>query len=102
MDWALQQEPELQNMIAGGFFLVLAWNIKSLLFYYLKPTHRETLVRYEKYDQYLYIPRLGKILKRLMRMRGESDERIFVWGTFSQLYHLTDRPAADSAARRRR
>ena len=96
MHWVMQLEPTLGKMIAGAFFLILAWNIKSLLFYYLKPTHPETLVRYEKYDQYLYIPRLGKILKRLMRMRGESGERIFVWGTFSQLYHLTDCPAADN------
>jgi tetratricopeptide (TPR) repeat protein len=29
-------------------------------------------------------------------MRGERDGRIFVWGTFSQLYHLTDLPAADN------
>ncbi|MBC8284452.1 MAG: glycosyltransferase, partial [Nitrospinae bacterium] len=96
MHWVMQQEPELSKIIAGIFLLVLIWNIKSLLFYYLKPTHRQTLVQYEKYDQYLYIPRLGKILKRLMRMRGESGERIFVWGTFSQLYHLTGCPAADN------
>jgi hypothetical protein len=94
--WVLQQEPELAQIIGGTFLLILVWNIKSLLFYYLKPTHPETLVQYEKYDQYLYIPRLGKILKRLMRMRGETGERIFVWGTFSQLYHLTDCPAADN------
>jgi len=96
LDWVLQQEPILANTITGIFFFILVWNIKSLLFYYFKPTHPETLVQYEKYDQYLYIPRLGKILKRLMRMRGESGERIFVWGTFSQLYHLTNCPAADN------
>ncbi|MZH05366.1 MAG: glycosyltransferase [Nitrospinae bacterium] len=96
MEWILQQDPALGVPVAGIYFLILAWNVKSLLFYYLKPTHPQTLVQYEKYDQYLYIPRLGKILKRLMRMRGESDERIFVWGTFSQLYHLTHCPAADN------
>lgn len=94
--WVMQQEPALAKIVAGGFLLILFWNIKSLLFYYLKPNHHKTLAQYEKYDQYLYIPRLGKILKRLMRMRGESEERIFVWGTFSQLYHLTGCPAADN------
>ena len=29
-------------------------------------------------------------------MRGESGERIFVWGTFSQIYHLTGSPASDN------
>jgi len=96
MNWVLQQDRALGVTIAGIYFVVLIWNIKSLLFYYLYPTHPETLVHYEKYDQYLYIPRLAKILKRLMKMRGESDERIFVWGTFSQLYHLTNCPAVDN------
>jgi GT2 family glycosyltransferase len=96
MHWVMQQEATPVIMFATVFFAILVWNIKSLFFYYSKPTHPETLVQYEKYDQYLYIPRLGKILKRLMRMRGESGERIFVWGTFSQLYHLTDCPAADN------
>lgn len=95
-DWVMQQETSLAWSIMGAFSLLTAWNVKSLLFYYLKPTTSETLVQYEKYDQYLYIPQLGKTLKRLMRMRGETQERIFVWGTFSQLYHLTDCPAADN------
>ncbi len=96
MHWVMHQEHALATTVAVIFGIILICNIKSLLFYYVKPTDRETLVRYEKYDQYLYIPRLGKILKRLMRMRRESNERIFVWGTFSQLYHLTDCPAADN------
>ncbi|MEK9628644.1 MAG: glycosyltransferase [Nitrospinota bacterium] len=94
--WLMQQEPVMAISIAAIYLLVLGWNIKSLLFYYLKPTHPETLVQYEKYDQYLYLPRVGEILKRLMKRRGESGERIFVWGTFSQLYHLTDCPSADN------
>jgi GT2 family glycosyltransferase len=96
MHWVMLQEPAFATMVATTFFVILVWNIRSLFFYYSKPTQPKTLVQYEKYDQYLYIPRLGKILKRLMRMRGESGERIFVWGTFSQLYHLTDCPAADN------
>ena len=96
MHWVMQQKPALSIIVAVIFLMLLIYNIKSLLFYYLKPTNRKTLAQYEKYDQYLYIPRLGKILKRLMRIRGESNERIFVWGTFSQLYHLTDCSAADN------
>ena len=85
MDWLMQQEITLATTITSVFFVIFVWNIKSLFFYYSKPTNPETLAQYEKYDQYLYIPRLGKILKRLMRMRGESGERIFVWGTCAQI-----------------
>ena len=88
VDAVLTLEPTSAGMILVGFATLLAWNLKSMAFYYLRPTAPETLIHYEKFDQYLYLPRLGKILKRLMRMRGESGERIFVWGTFSQLYHF--------------
>ena len=88
--------PSTTAIILSGFAVFLIWNLKSLAFYYLRPTAPETLIHYEKFDQYLYLPRLGKMLKRLMRMRGESNERIFVWGTFSQLYHLTGSPASDN------
>lgn len=96
MDVVLNLEETTAGMILAGFTALLVWNIKTMAFYYLRPTAPETLAQYEKFDQYLYLPRLGKILKRLMRMRGESNERIFVWGTFSQLYHLTDSPASDN------
>ena len=96
VDAVLTLEPTSAGMILVGFAILLAWNLKSMAFYYLRPTAPETLIHYEKFDQYLYLPRLGKILKRLMRMRGESGERIFVWGTFSQLYHLTGSPASDN------
>ncbi|MZH02084.1 MAG: hypothetical protein F3745_01410, partial [Nitrospinae bacterium] len=89
-------EPSLAGTILICFAALLLWNLKTMAFYYLRPTDPETLIHYEKFDQYLYLPRLGKILKRLMRMRGESGERIFVWGTFSQLYHLTGSPASDN------
>ena len=74
----------------------IAWNLESLAPYYLLPLAPSTLVRYEKFDQYLYLPYLSKQLKRLIRMRGESNERIYVWGTFSQIYHLTELPASDN------
>lgn len=87
---------ETATIFLLGFLACMAWNLRNLLPFYLRPTDRETLAKYEKFDQYLYLPALGKLLRRLMRMRGEKEERIFVWGTFSQLYHLTDRPAADN------
>jgi GT2 family glycosyltransferase/tetratricopeptide (TPR) repeat protein len=96
MDAVLTLDPTTTAIILISFGVLLVWNIKSMDFYYLRPTAPETLIHYEKFDQYLYLPRLGKILKRLMRMRGESGERIFVWGTFSQIYHLTDSPASDN------
>ncbi len=96
VDALLTLEPTLAGAILAGFMALLVWNLKTMAFYYLRPTDPETLIHYEKFDQYLYLPRLGKILKRLMRMRGESGERIFVWGTFSQLYHLTGSPASDN------
>ncbi len=96
MDAVLMLEQATIWKVLAGFSVLLAWNLKTMAFYYLRPTKPETLIHYEKFDQYLYLPRLGKILKRLMRMRGESGERIFVWGTFSQLYHLVDTPASDN------
>lgn len=95
-DFVFQQQETLQAIALLTFLAFATWNLKSLLPFYLRPTDRQTLAQYEKFDQYLYLPALGKSLKRLMRMRGEKEERIFVWGTFSQLYHLTDRPAADN------
>jgi thioredoxin-like negative regulator of GroEL len=92
----LTLDPILAGVIFASFAILLVWNLKIMAFYYLRPTAPETLIHYEKFDQYLYLPRLGKMLKRLMKMRGESGGRIFVWGTFSQLYHLTDSPASDN------
>jgi tetratricopeptide (TPR) repeat protein len=96
VDFILQQTATVQIVSLLVFLASTIWNIKNLLSFYLRPTNRKTLARYEKFDQYIYLPHLGKLLKRLTRMRGERDARIFVWGTFSQLYHLTDLPAADN------
>ncbi len=96
VDFISRQEAKVQ-IVSGLIFLSCAiWNIKNLLPFYLRPTDKKTLARYEKFDQYIYLPHLGKLLKRLTRMRGERGARIFVWGTFSQLYHLTGLPAADN------
>ncbi len=96
VDFVLQQNATVQIASLLIFIPCVLWNIKFLLPFYLRPTDRKTLVRYEKFDQYLYLPILGKLLQRLTRMRGERDARIFVWGTFTQLYHLTGLPAADN------
>jgi tetratricopeptide (TPR) repeat protein len=96
VDFVLQQEEKVQVITLLILSACTVWNIISLMPFYLRPTDRKTLAQYEKFDQYIYLPYLGKLLKRLMRMRGEQEQRIFVWGTFSQLYHLTDQPAADN------
>jgi len=96
VDFVLQQTATVQTVSLLVFLTSAIWNVNHLLPFYLRPTDRKTLARYEKFDQYIYLPHLGKLLKRLIRMRGERDARIFVWGTFSQLYHLTGLPAADN------
>ncbi len=96
VDFILQQGGATALVSLLAFLAITAWNIKSLLCFYLRPTDRETLAKLEKFDQYIYVPHLGRILKRLLRLRKETGERIFVWGTFSQLYHLTGLPAADN------
>ena len=96
VDILLQQDSSVQIIAFLIFIPCILWNIKNLLPYYLHPTDKKTLAKYEKFDQYIYLPYLGKLLKRLTRMRGERSARIFVWGTFSQLYHLTELPAADN------
>ncbi|MEE2986690.1 MAG: hypothetical protein VX667_02755 [Nitrospinota bacterium] len=96
LDMVLKEYGNIAPMITGLFLVLTGWNIYYLKDFYLKPTSPETLSGYEKFDQYLYLPRLGKALKRLIRMRGETDHRIFAWGTFTQLYHLTGQPSSDN------
>ncbi len=94
-DWALSSN--LITWLWGSLFVFsLAWNLESLAPYYLLPLQPSTLSRYEKFDQYLYLPHLGRQLKRLVNLKNESDQRIYVWGTFSQIYHLAGLPASDN------
>lgn len=83
--------------IAGFAILAIItfWSVKQLLPFYLRPMDTDILARYEKFEQFLYLPHLGKILKRLIRMRGETNKRIYVWGNFTQLYHSTGLPSSD-------
>ena len=96
INWILSSTGFITWLWLALFVVSLAWNLESLAPYYFLPLHPNTLVRYEKFDQYLYLPHLCNQLKRLIRMRGESNERIYVWGTFSQIYHLTGVPASDN------
>ncbi|MFQ5483098.1 MAG: tetratricopeptide repeat protein, partial [Nitrospinaceae bacterium] len=64
--------------------------------FYLRPLDRDVLARYGKFEQLIYLPYLGRVLARLLRWRGESGHRIFVWGNFIQLHHYTGSPAVDS------
>ncbi len=96
VDFVLQQDATVQIFFLLIFLICAIWNIKNLLPFYQRPTDINTLAQYEKFDQYIYLPYLGKLMQRLTRMRGERDARIFVWGTFSQLYHLAELPAADN------
>jgi len=95
-DWILSSANFSSLLWAALFIFSLAWNLEALAPYYLIPLAPSTLIRYEKFDQYLYLPHLSRQLKRLIRMRNESGERIYVWGTFSQIYHLTELPASDN------
>ena len=57
------------SLLWSGIFVVsFIWNLEYLAPYYLRPTHPSTLIRYEKFDQYLYLPHLSRQLKRLIRI----------------------------------
>ncbi len=96
MYWAMQNWGAIAGLLFVLFLVALGWNLFHMLPFYLQPLSTKTLSRCEKFDQYIYLPYLGKVLKRLLRMRKEQDRRIFVWGTFSQLYHLIGQPASDT------
>jgi tetratricopeptide (TPR) repeat protein len=78
------------------FAVALAGTLYYLLPFFIEPLNVKNLARSEKYDQYIYLPYLGRILKRRLRMNGETGKRIFVWGTFTQLYHLVGVPSSDA------
>ena len=53
LNTVLTLEPIFAGVILAVFAALLAWNLKSMAFYYLRPTEPETLIHYEKFDQYL-------------------------------------------------
>lgn len=79
----------------AGWACLTLWTVKRLLPFYLRPLEVQSMAKYEKYDQFIYLPHLGRMLNRLIRLRGESSNRIFVWGNYTQLYHATGLPASD-------
>ncbi len=82
--------------VIGTWALTVLVTVQRQLPYYTKPLAKETLARYGKFEQLIYLPYLGKLLKRLMRMRGNEQGRLYVWGNFTQLYHYSSCPAADT------
>ncbi len=77
--------------------LVLAsiWAGWQIGLYWLKGKEVSVLSRYEKFEQFIYLPLLGKSLRRLIQIKKEENQRLFVWGNFVQLYHETNLPASD-------
>jgi tetratricopeptide (TPR) repeat protein len=63
--------------------------------YLFKANDVSILSRYDKFEQLIYLPLLGKSLRRLIRKNKEENRRLFVWGNFVQLYHETNLPASD-------
>lgn len=84
------------SLVISAWAITLLFTVKRQLPYYLKPQDKETLASYGKFEQLIYLPYLGKLLKRLMRLRGKEEGHLYVWGNFTQLYHYSDCPAADS------
>jgi len=85
----------LKTGAIAAMAVTAAFTARRLWPYYRRPAHHQSLAKYEKFDQYIYIPRLGKALGRLMRMKKETG-RIFVWGNYTQLYQYANAPAADA------
>ncbi len=71
------------------------WAGNRMMPYLFKANDVSILSRSEKFEQYIYLPILGKSLRRLIRINKEENKRLFVWGNFVQLYHETNLPASD-------
>ncbi len=82
--------------ISAILALSLLWTLPRLWFFYARPNEAGTIAHYEKFDQYLYIPYLAKIIRRWYRISKLDEKRIYIWGTFVQLYPLTGHPSSDT------
>jgi tetratricopeptide (TPR) repeat protein len=71
------------------------WASAQMFPYLFRAKNVEVLSRYEQFEQFIYLPLLGKSLRRLIRRKKEENRRLFVWGNFVQLYHETNLPASD-------
>jgi DNA-binding SARP family transcriptional activator len=77
-------------------FISSSWAGYKISPYFFKAQEISVLSRYEKFEQFIYLPLLGKSLRRLIRRKHEQNQRLFVWGNFVQLYHETGLPASDA------
>ncbi|MCA9482776.1 MAG: hypothetical protein KC553_03485 [Nitrospina sp.] len=80
----------------GIWMLAVAFTALRQLPHYTRARDPEIMARYGKFEQLLYLPYLGRVLKRLMKLSGHAGEPLYVWGNFTQLYHYSGSPAADS------
>lgn len=71
------------------------WAGVKIIPYLFQAKDVSVLSRHEKFEQLIYLPLLGKSLRRLIRKNKEENRRLFVWGNFVQLYHETNLPASD-------
>ncbi len=76
--------------------LFLGLTFKRLFSFYFKPKSTASLAQYSKFEQLIYIPYLGKVIYRWLRVKKWQSNRIFIWGNFIQIYHFVNCPAADN------
>ena len=93
LDWILEGTWVFFGLIS--FVSASFWSLFRVGPFFLKPLETRQLSRYEKYDQFLYLPRLGKMLGRWYRLYGGKSDRLFVWGNYVQLYHIAGIPSSD-------
>ncbi len=94
VDYLMQVENSISSILLLTLFIATIDTAFRQRSFYLQPTSAKTLSQYKKFDQFIYLPHLGKIIKRLIRIRKESG-RMFVWGNFTQLYFYAGLPASD-------
>ncbi len=85
----------------GAVFFLLLVSLLSLFPLYKRsaPLWRGEDVKdfagvFEKRDQYAYLPALGEYL----REKTSEDERIFVWGSYPQIYLLAEREGIEPSS----
>ncbi|MBI5184534.1 MAG: tetratricopeptide repeat protein [Nitrospinae bacterium] len=73
----------------------LLYSMKNLFPYYLPGRDwKKLLNRFRKMDQYLHVPEIGKYI----RNNSSESDYIYVWGPWTQLYLLADRPSCEKSA----
>ena len=91
--WEINETTGITAMVILAISTVCAgYRIMPYLF---NTNDVKVLSRHEKFEQLIYLPLLGKTLRRLARRKKEANQRLFVWGNFVQLYHETNLLASD-------